>query len=194
MQTALPATTTSTASADHDAAAAGWALVDRAQAGDSKAFGEICDNHLDTVYRYVYYRIGVPDITDDLVAETFNRARKIIGRFTERERNPGAWLITVARRVVTEYRRSSRYHLNMSPNALDADEQDEADRATNAALLAAIKRLPGNLQECVVLRFLFGFTPTDTAFVMSESEETIRTWQYRAARTLRRHVPEGALS
>ena len=41
-----------------DAAAEVWALVERAQGGDSAAFGLIYDRYVDTVFRFVYFRVG----------------------------------------------------------------------------------------------------------------------------------------
>lgn len=33
-------------------------LVERAQAGEAEAFGRLYDQYSDTVYRYIYYRVG----------------------------------------------------------------------------------------------------------------------------------------
>src|SRR5262245_45284553 len=41
-----------------DAAAEVWALVERAQAGDTAAFGLIYDRYVDTVFRFIYFRVG----------------------------------------------------------------------------------------------------------------------------------------
>src|ERR1700712_3231280 len=49
-----------------DAAAEVWALVERAQAGDSEAFGLIYDRYVDTVFRFVYFRVGNRQLAEDL--------------------------------------------------------------------------------------------------------------------------------
>src|SRR2546423_7539312 len=39
-----------------------WEFVHAAQEGDSTAFGELYDRYVDTVYRYVYFRLGDRDL------------------------------------------------------------------------------------------------------------------------------------
>ena len=38
--------------------AATWALVRAAQQGDGEAFAQLYDRYVDTIHRYVYYRVG----------------------------------------------------------------------------------------------------------------------------------------
>src|SRR5690349_15158781 len=61
-----------------DAAAEVWALVERAQAGDAAAFGLIYDRYVDTVFRFVYFRVGNRQLAEDLTSDTFLRALKRI--------------------------------------------------------------------------------------------------------------------
>src|SRR5262245_34992239 len=57
-----------------DAAAEVWALIERAQAGDGGAFGSLYDRYFDTVFRFVYFRVGNRQLAEDLTADTFLRA------------------------------------------------------------------------------------------------------------------------
>src|SRR5690606_21746906 len=57
-------------------------LVERAQAGEADAFGRLYDQYSDTVYRYIYYRVGGKATAEDLTSETFLRALRRIGTFT----------------------------------------------------------------------------------------------------------------
>ena len=57
-------------------------LVERAQAGEAEAFGRLYDQYSDTVYRYIYYRVGGKATAEDLTSETFLRAQRRIGTFT----------------------------------------------------------------------------------------------------------------
>jgi hypothetical protein len=47
------------------------ALVTLAQQGDGEAFGQIYDRYVDSVYRYLYYRVGTAALAEDLTSETF---------------------------------------------------------------------------------------------------------------------------
>ncbi|MCW2643716.1 MAG: polymerase subunit sigma-24, partial [Dactylosporangium sp.] len=53
-----------------DPATAVWLLVERAQAGDAEAFGLIYDRYFDTVFRFVYFRVGNRQLAEDLAADT----------------------------------------------------------------------------------------------------------------------------
>jgi len=185
-----------------DAAAEVWALVERAQAGEAAAFGLIYDRYVDTVFRFVYFRVGNRQLAEDLTSDTFLRALKRIGSFTWQGRDLGAWLVTIARNLVADHFKSGRYRLEVTTgDVLDADREDRGpegspeaavvDHITNVALLTAVKQLNPEQQECIVLRFLQGFSVAETAQTMGKNEGAIKALQYRAVRALARLLPEG---
>jgi RNA polymerase sigma-70 factor (ECF subfamily) len=185
-----------------DAAAEVWALVEKAQAGDSGAFGLIYDRYVDTVFRFIYFRVGNRQLAEDLTSDTFLRALKRIGSFTWQGRDLGAWLVTIARNLVADHFKSGRYRLEVTAgDVLDADREDRGpegspesavvDHITNVALLTAVKRLNPEQQECIVLRFLQGFSVAETAQAMGKNEGAIKALQYRAVRALARLLPDG---
>jgi RNA polymerase sigma-70 factor, ECF subfamily len=180
-----------------DAAAEVWALVERAQAGEAEAFGLIYDRYVDTVFRF-----GNRQLAEDLTSDTFLRALKRIGSVTWQGRDLGAWLVTIARNLVADHFKSGRYRLEVTTgDVLDADREDRGpegspesavvDHITNVALLTAVKQLNPEQQECIVLRFLQGFSVAETAQTMGKNEGAIKALQYRAVRALARLLPEG---
>jgi RNA polymerase sigma-70 factor (ECF subfamily) len=185
-----------------DAAAAAWMLVERAQAGEAEAFGLLYDRYFDTVFRFVYFRVGNRQLAEDLTSDTFLRALKRIGSFTWQGRDLGAWLVTIARNLVADHFKSGRYRLEITTgDVLDAEREDRGpegspeaaviDHITNVALLKAVKQLNPEQQECIVLRFLQGFSVAETAQAMGKNEGAIKALQYRAVRTLARLLPDG---
>ncbi|MGG7573010.1 ECF subfamily RNA polymerase sigma factor, BldN family [Streptomyces sirii] len=174
-------------------------LVERAQAGEAEAFGRLYDQYADTVYRYIYYRVGGRATAEDLTSETFLRALRRIGTFTWQGRDFGAWLVTIARNLVADHFKSSRFRLEVTTGEmLDANEVERSpedsvlESLSNAALLEAVRKLNPQQQECVTLRFLQGLSVAETARVMGKNEGAIKTLQYRAVRTLARLLPEDA--
>ncbi|WP_425248034.1 ECF subfamily RNA polymerase sigma factor, BldN family [Streptomyces sp. NEAU-NA10] len=174
-------------------------LVERAQAGEADAFGRLYDQYSDTVYRYIYYRVGGKATAEDLTSETFLRALRRIGTFTWQGRDFGAWLVTIARNLVADHFKSSRFRLEVTTGEmLDANEVERSpedsvlESLSNAALLDAVRRLNPQQQECVTLRFLQGLSVAETARVMGKNEGAIKTLQYRAVRTLARLLPDDA--
>jgi RNA polymerase sigma-70 factor, ECF subfamily len=174
-----------------------WGLVQRSQAGDMTAFGDLHRRYADTVFRFIYSRTGHRQVSQDLSSEVWVRALQRISNFTWQGRDLGAWLVTIARNIVADHFKSGRYRLEVTTGAvLDADREDRGpegspesavvDHITNVALLTAVKRLNPEQQECIVLRFLQGFSVAETAQAMGKNEGAVKTLQWRAVRTLAR--------
>ena len=171
-------------------------LVLRATAGEADAFGALYDHYVDLVYRYVYYRVGTHALAEDLTSETFLRALRRVGLFTWQGKDFGAWLVTIARNLVLDHFKSSRYRLEVcTPDLLDTDRWEEGperavlDSFTHRALFTAVRELGAEQRECVVLRFLHGLSVAETAQVMGKNTGAIKALQYRAVRSLARICP-----
>ncbi|RSN51305.1 MULTISPECIES: sigma-70 family RNA polymerase sigma factor [Actinomadura] len=173
------------------------ALVLRARDGDAEAFGSLYDHYVELVYRYVYYRVGSHALTEDLTSETFLRALRRIRDFHWQGKDFGAWLVTIARNLVADHFKSGRYRLEIcTAELLEPDRPQEGperavlDSMTNRTLLAAVRRLGSEQQECVVLRFLHGLSVAETALIMGKKTGAIKALQYRAVRSLARMLPD----
>jgi RNA polymerase sigma-70 factor (ECF subfamily) len=176
------------------------ALVQRAQGGDAQAFGELYDRYVDLVYRYIYYRVGQVQLAEDLVSETFLRALRRIDSFAWQGKDIAAWFVTIARNLITDHYKSSRYKLEITTDNLlaggdrpgsDSTEGSVLASLSNETLLIALKQLGAEQQECLVLRFLQGLSVSETALAMGKNEGAIKALQYRAVRALSRGLPEG---
>ena len=173
--------------------------VELAQAGDAEAFGRLYDRYVDTVYRYVYYRVASRTLAEDLTSETFLRALRRIDSFTWTGRDVVAWFLTIARNLITDHYKSSRYKLELTVDDLleaGADRPTAGPEGqvlaalTHEALFEAVRSLNAEQQECVVLRFLQGLSVAETAEVMGKNEGSVKALQYRAVRALARVLPE----
>ncbi len=184
-------------------AALSFALVQRAQAGGqdaAEAFGELYDRYVDQVFRYVVYRVPSRQLAEDLTSETFLRALRRIGTFTWQGRDVGAWFTTIARNLIADHYKSSRYRLELTTEDVtesgvgpvqDGPEDQVLEAMQNKVVLGAIRQLGAEQQECIVLRFLQGLSVAETAAVMGKNDGAIKALQYRATRTLNRLLPEG---
>jgi RNA polymerase sigma-70 factor (ECF subfamily) len=63
-------------------------------------------------------------------------------------------------------------------------EQAVLTSLTNARLLAAVNELGDEQRECVMLRFIQGFSVSETAEVMAKNEGAVKALQHRAVRKL----------
>lgn len=175
-----------------------WALVARAQRGDAEAFGELYDHYVTMVYRYLYHRVGDRTLAEDFTSETFVRALRRIDSLSFQGRDVGAWLVTIARNIVRDHVKSSRYRLEVTTADMrDADrgtegpEDSVVSRLTHEQLLACVRQLNSEQQECISLRFLQGLSVAETAAVMGKKDGAIKALQHRAVRRLAGLLPEG---
>ena len=175
-----------------------WELVSLAQGGDGDAFGRLYDHYVAMVHRYVYYRVGDRATAEDVTSETFVRALRRIDSLSFQGRDVGAWLVTIARNIVLDHVKSSRYRLEVTTadmrdadRATDGPENAVLANLTNQQLLACVQQLGSEQQECIVLRFLQGLSISETAQIMGKKENAIKALQHRAVRRLADLLPDG---
>ncbi|HEX3792666.1 MAG TPA: sigma-70 family RNA polymerase sigma factor [Pseudonocardiaceae bacterium] len=173
-----------------------WELVSAAQAGDAAAFGELYDRYVDIVFRYVLYRVGDRNLAEDVTSETFLRAFRRISSISYQGRDVGAWFVTIARNLVLDHVKSSRFRLEVSTPQPDEGQLSEPGpesqvltALTHAELLACVQQLGDDQRECIVLRFLNGLSVAETAAAMSRNEGAIKALQHRAVRRLAQLLP-----
>jgi len=175
-----------------------WALVERAQTGEAEAFGELYDRYADTVFRYLYHRVPDRQTAEDFTSETFVRALRRIDSLSFQGRDVGAWLVTIARNIVRDHVKSSRFRLEVATadmrdadRATDGPEDAVLQGLTNAQLLACVAQLGDEQRECIALRFLQGLSVAETAAAMGKKDGAIKALQHRAVKRLATLLPEG---
>ncbi|WP_231503072.1 sigma-70 family RNA polymerase sigma factor [Blastococcus sp. URHD0036] len=175
-----------------------WGLVAQAQQGDAEAFGRLYDHYVTMVFRYLYHRVGDRALAEDFTSETFVRALRRIDSLSFQGRDVGAWLVTIARNIVRDHVKSSRYRLEVTTADMrDADRTTEGpedavvSRLTSEQLLACVRQLGSEQQECISLRFLQGLSVAETAAVMGKKDGAIKALQHRAVRRLASLLPDG---
>lgn len=168
-----------------------WALVERAQAGDGDAFGELYDQYVDSIYRFIYYRVHDRGLAEDLTSETFLRALRRITSVEYQGRDIGAWFMTIARNLVFDHSKSARARLEVvTGDELDPGADVASTEATVLAgitthqLVVAVNELGDEQRECIVLRFIQGMSVAETAEIMGKRDGAIKALQHRAVKRL----------
>jgi RNA polymerase sigma-70 factor (ECF subfamily) len=164
-------------------------LVASARQGDSAAFGDLYERHLDVVYRYIFYRVGNRQDAEDLTEKVFLRAWDSIGQF--RANVPfEAWVFRIAHNtVIDHYRKRKDDTLPVEKTEIPAsqsgaeDEMIAEERATQLA--EVISRLPAPQQHVLVLRFINGLNVREVAQIMDRNEGAVRVLQHRALQAVR---------
>jgi RNA polymerase sigma-70 factor, ECF subfamily len=174
------------------------ALVELARKGDSEAFGLLYDHYQSSVYRFLFYRTRSVQLAEDLTSETFFRALRSMNNFRWQGKDFGAWLMTIARNLATDHFKAGRTRLELTTEDMSAhDDATEGPEAavlaglTNEVLLGALKSLPDEQRDCLIMRFLQGMSIAETASVLGRSDGAIKQLQLRGVRNLAKLMPEG---
>ncbi len=101
----------------------------RAARDEPALFGTLYERHVATIYRYVYYRVGNHDDTEDLTARVFMRALKHIGSYDDRGVPFTAWLYRIAHNVVANFHRDNGRHPLVSLDDIEPRETHHHDDA-----------------------------------------------------------------
>lgn len=168
-------------------------LVTRAQNGDTDAFAQLYDRHIDAIYRYVLLRVPVDELAEDLTEDVFLKAWQALPRFKQ-DKPLRHWLYRIAHnRIVDEQRRKSQQELSLdalievgqhptapSPSPLHA----AIAREDIQELRAALATMTPEEQALLTLRFTEELSFQDIADILDKSAGACRVLQHRALKKL----------
>lgn len=169
-------------------------LVERAKS-DKEAFGQLYERYVDKIYNYIYYRTGNEADAEDLTARVFFRALKHIDSYEDRGYPFSAWLYRIAHNLVANWHRdrSRRQVISLEDLSYWKTHRDGPEAMTELmddkeALLAAIRRLPADRQELLILKFVEKLTNAEIGAIMGRSEGAIKSLYYRTLVALRKDL------
>jgi len=176
------------------------ALVARAKR-EGEAFGLLYERYVKKIYRYMYYRTGNERDAEDLTARVFQRALVHLEHYTDRGLPFSAWLYRIAHNLVANWHRDQgrRKVLPLEQAALHDLQEVRADmpeavsetREEQAALLQAIRRLPGERQELLILKFVERLSNAEIGAVLNRSEGAVKSLYHRTLLALRDELARG---
>ncbi len=169
-------------------------LIERAQA-DPVEFAVLYDRYVDRIYNYIYQRTGNPFDAEDLTARTFVRAFTHLERYAFRGVPFSAWLYRIAHNAVANWYRDRKRHQVISLDALvprhaDEDGPEDLTQADDEckSLLEALRRLPAERQQLLILKFSEGLTNADIGAVMGRTEGAVKSLYHRTLLALRQDL------
>ncbi len=171
-------------------------LVERART-DPAAFSTLYRMYVDRIYNYTYQRTGSHADAEDLTARTFLKALVHLKTFVFRGVPFSAWLYRIAHNAVVNWYRDQHRHRVVSLDALivstresDRLEDWTAARQDQRALLGALRKLPQERQELLILKFSEGLTNAEIGQVMGRTEGAIKSLYHRTLLELREQLRE----
>lgn len=166
------------------------ALVERARAGDGRAFERLYREHAGRVYGLCLRMTREPHLAEDCTQETFINAWRALPRFETRS-SLGTWLHRIAVNVtLAKRRKTTRYE----PMAEDEEQEIVETEWTLETpveveeIETAIGDLPEGARDALVLHALYGYSHTEAAQMLGVAEGTCKAQLHRARKLLRERL------
>jgi RNA polymerase sigma-70 factor (ECF subfamily) len=164
---------------------------------DGEAFGELYARHVRRIYNYIFYRTGNHHDAEDLTARVFQRALRHVGAFEDKGVPFTAWLYRIAHNLVANWHRDrSRrpvvpldQHVAVSEIAIHPEVEAIAHEE-QGILLEAVRQLPDDRQQLLILKFVERMSNAQIGSVMGRTEGAIKSLYHRTLNTLREEVAE----
>jgi RNA polymerase sigma-70 factor (ECF subfamily) len=165
-------------------------VLSAAAAGDEHAFGRLWHDLQPRLLRY--FAVVSPAVAEDLASETWLGVVRGIIRFQGNEPAFRAWVFTIARHEVLDWRRRAarRATEDLPANGLieqaapDDPAADAVEGFATRAALARVATLPADQAEAIVLRVVAGLEVQRVADIMGKRPGTVRVLTHRGLRRL----------
>ncbi|KKQ35505.1 MAG: RNA polymerase, sigma-24 subunit, ECF subfamily [candidate division WS6 bacterium GW2011_GWA2_37_6] len=168
-------------------------LLVQSAKSDLSAFAKIYDLYFPKLYGYVVYLVGNHADAEDIVSETFERAMINLQKYEYRGFTFGAWLFKIARNLVFD-RSKAKETLSLSLDnfentaindfgtgqSLHSVENQVNDQIVAEKLKLMINNLKAEQREVVVLRYIDGYSISETAIITGRTEDSIKSACKRA--------------
>jgi RNA polymerase sigma-70 factor, ECF subfamily len=174
-----------------DSSSAGEALVrraaDRARTGEVEALRFLYLRYSDAVFSYVSSMIGDEHAAEDITQTVFFRLPMRLQRYKAGEAPFGTWITKVAHNAAIDHMRAQR--LVPHEEVLDpAASPDDVAPERLDALRQALRTLPDDQREVVVLRFVVGMSASEVGERIGRSEPAVHALQHKGRRQLRNEL------
>ena len=142
------------------------------------------------VMGYLRARIHNTAEAEDICSEVFEKVMRKIDDYDQTKAAVGTWVFSITRNTLIDHYRKKRPTEELDENLKDDTELDESllTNETLSELAAALKRLPEQLRDIVVLRYYDGKPLTEIAEMMGLSYGAVKLRHQNALMLLRERM------
>lgn len=169
-------------------------LVEQAR-HDPDAFGEIYERYVKRIFNYIYYRTGNMHDAEDLTSRVFQRALQHIPTYVDKGVPFSAWLYRIAHNLVVNWHRDrGRRKVVPLEDAIlhslgsHAPENVAESHEEHDILLEAIRNLPEDRQQLLLLKYVERLPNAEIGLVMKRSEGAVKSLYHRTLIALRDEI------
>lgn len=159
-------------------------------------FEEAYLEYSDKIFRFIYFKTSDAYLAEDITGEVFIKAWKNWGKFDGEYIK--AWLYKIANNILIDHWRSKNSKNSKKNVSLEETveagiepsyDEDLVERITKddniKKISEALKKLPQNLKEVAILRFVEEMSAKEVGQILKITEGNVRVLQHRALVKLR---------
>ncbi len=164
-----------------------------------KNFEELYLEFSDKIYKYIYWQTQDPYLAEDFTGEVFTRVWKNWKKF--KPDFSQAFLYRIAKNILIDFWRKNKNKKELSLEtsieegiepSYDEDMIGEIQKSSDIQNLhEAINKLPENLKEVVILRFIEELPAKEVGEILNITQVNVRVLQYRALQKLKEIFKNG---
>lgn len=165
-------------------------LVFSARSGDKEAFGKLYDMFVDEVYRFVFFRVGNREDSEDISESVFVSCFEHIKEYEEKGLPFEAWVYRIARNKIIDHYRKRKPKVSLDSIQEMEDVHDGPEEKTDRSLTAefimkTLRRLPEAYQEIIILTYIEERGNSEISMMLDKPVAHVRVLQSRALQKLR---------
>ena len=128
------------------------------------------------VMGYIYSRIRNRADAEDICSDVFEKVQRKLPDFDPEKASVSTWIFTITRNTVIDHYRRSKPSEELDENMSDGVELDEnlLNNETLSELAGALRALPEELRDIIVLRYYDGKPLTEVAEIMGLSYGAVK--------------------
>ena len=153
----------------------------------SMSMEEIYTAYSGKVMGYIAARVRNRADAEDLCADVFEKVQRKLPDYDQTKAAIGTWIFTITRNTLIDHFRRKKPSEELDENLAEDSELDESllNTETLSELAAALRRLPQQLMDIVVLRYYDGNPLTEIARMMDLSYGAVKLRHQNALIMLR---------
>jgi RNA polymerase sigma-70 factor (ECF subfamily) len=162
----------------------------------NEKFGQIYDQYIDKIYRFIYLKVNSEEIAEDITSKVFLKGFEAY-KNKDSIQNPGAFLYQIARNsVIDHYRDKGRAKIvsaDASPEIADPGEsaQDKAILSADISTIRkSIEKLDKEHQDIIIWHYLEDMPIANIAKLIDKPAGTVRVMLHRGLKELKDIVKE----
>ena len=168
-------------------------IIGRVLGGDRSAFAGLVEKYQGPIFNLAYRMTGTREDADDLTQETFIRAYQNLRRFDQTKKF-FTWLYTIGINVIrNNLKKNVRdiSHLAAAGSSLEQQQingEGEGDVLSDDRMIRleqVIRKLPVDLREAIILKFVQDLTFEEVAKITGDSVSAVKMRIYRGLEKMR---------